>query len=834
MTLENVKKLSKELLESKPMLHLVLDHISIRVFWKDCNLRYLGCNRAFAKDIGLSHPDDIIGLTDDDLHWKDYAPNIQKDDHEVLTSQKEKLSYEGYAQTADGKVITIEMSKVPFLDASHNIIGLIGIYEDVTEKRISQSYVATEREVLRTTLTSIGEGVISTDKKGHITLINQTAEEMTGWTQHEAMGQHVEEVFRLDCLNKHQLNLHPVEHVLHFKTPIAEESEHMLISKQNKKLLVEYSVSPIKNNLNQIQGTVLVFRDYSEKKEKLDKISNLSYFDQLTQVYNRRFYEEELDRLNTKENLPLTIALFDLNGLKLINDAFGHEAGDKALQIVANAMQKSCRKNDVVARIGGDEFVMLLPKTSSFEAKNLLEYIHKIIIAEKVESIQISASFGWHTKLDLSEEISEIFRIAEDHMYSLKLSQTATMRTQAVDVIMKTLFEKNPLEEQHGQRVSYFAVKMGTKLKMTDQEINRLRVAGTMHDIGKIVVDENILKKNSPLTESEMLEVHRHPAVGYRILKSISAYEPLANIIFAHHERWDGTGYPRRLAGEAIPLMSRIIAIAEVFDVLTVGRANKPARSFEEAIKEIKLRSGSQFDPKLVDLFIEILESSNDIETIDFARYNALKKKVIELSESLIPQFPKKDNLPTSADQFLKDHGFSGYTLTHSKNRILYYGCRSYIPLRAMDQGESCLPWSVVQPYTANDEKLMNVGLYIDGTISTVEPRGTGAMYHNTHNTDIVVFSKDLYGYQGYRWGYYQYGVIRIDQNGLIVENIANDQLDIGTNITLHPGDFLLTLFEADRLALGGAEYGFAQNPYFKVGQKVLIEFHPNLVYYGR
>jgi diguanylate cyclase (GGDEF)-like protein/putative nucleotidyltransferase with HDIG domain len=335
------------------------------------------------------------------------------------------------------------------------------------------------------------------------------------------------------------------------------------------------------------------------------KNSYLGFHDQLTGLYNRRFYEEELIRLDKKRNLPLTIAMGDVNGLKLVNDSFGHTIGDELLRKVAEAIEKGCRADDIIARLGGDEFVIILPKTTRGEAKKVIKRIWDLAAKEKVSSLNISISFGYATKMNERENIQEIFKKAEDRMYKHKVYESSSTRSTTVDLIINTLYEKNNREMLHSNRVSKLCENIAMKMNFDKDDVNKLRTAGLMHDIGKIGISEKILNKPQKLNNEEWTEIKRHPEIGYRILSSVHEFSEIADYVLEHQERWDGKGYPRGLKGEKISIQARIIAVADSFDAMTTHRAYGTVLSEKEAIDEIKSCSGKQFDPNIAKIFIE-------------------------------------------------------------------------------------------------------------------------------------------------------------------------------------------------------------------------------------
>ncbi|MEI6602227.1 MAG: HD domain-containing phosphohydrolase [Clostridia bacterium] len=336
-----------------------------------------------------------------------------------------------------------------------------------------------------------------------------------------------------------------------------------------------------------------------------ERIEFLSFHDHLTGLHNRRYYDAELERMDQEMYVPLVLAMVDVNGLKLTNDAFGHKIGDQLLAKVADILKKECRDEDFVARVGGDEFVLLLPKTDADYAEKIIERINQAISKEKINNVTLSVSIGYAVRQKMTEDINEIFKRAEDDMYKHKLSESMSMRSNTIELIMRTLFEKSNREMLHSKRVSSLCVAIAEELALNKDEINQLRTAGLMHDIGKIGIDENILNKDSSLQTMEWNEIVRHPEIGYRILSSVNEFSEIAEFVLSHHERWDGTGYPRGLIGEKICLQARIIAVADAFDAMTSDRPYRKALNIEEAVLEIKKNAATQFDPNIAGIFIE-------------------------------------------------------------------------------------------------------------------------------------------------------------------------------------------------------------------------------------
>lgn len=365
-----------------------------------------------------------------------------------------------------------------------------------------------------------------------------------------------------------------------------------------------FEIRFVKSSEDEVIG---ICRNVSADKRYRQKIEYLSYRDQLTGLYNRRFFEEELKRLDVKENFPLGIIMADVNGLKLVNDSFGHEVGDELLKRVSKVITSTCKSEEVICRIGGDEFVILIPKISSKEIEKVISMIKNNVEKEKIDSIELSISFGWELKYSLDEDVHEIFRCAENYMYKNKLFEGPSMRSKTISAIVHTLNEKNVREEQHSQRVSELSKRLAKKLGFTDRMVEEIKTTGLLHDIGKIAINEEILNKIGHLNGEELQEIKRHPEIGYRILHSANDMVEISEYVLYHHEKWNGTGYPKGIAGDAIPIQSRIISIADTYDAITSNRTYRNKNSKEEALKELKRCKGTQFDPNLVNAFIELI-----------------------------------------------------------------------------------------------------------------------------------------------------------------------------------------------------------------------------------
>jgi len=376
-------------------------------------------------------------------------------------------------------------------------------------------------------------------------------------------------------------------------------------SDKNPHMYWQNYFSPILAKDRSVIGLTCFVLNITALKRAQEKNLYLSYHDTLTGLYNRRYYEEYLYRIDKAANLPISVIIGDLNGLKLVNDAFGHQVGDELLKKAADAIQSACRPEDVIARWGGDEFIILLPKTDLRHTEEIVEKAKSMSAHMNVNSIKVDISFGWATKTEAEEDIQGEIKNAEDFMYKNKLIESKSMRSQTIKTIMNTLHEKNPREEEHSKRVGEICRKIGIALHLSDIDVSTLNLVGFLHDIGKIAIEEGILNKPGKLTELEFEAIKQHPEIGCRIIRSSYEISEVAEAILSHHEKWDGSGYPKGLVGAETPRFARIICIADSYDAMTSERTYREIWSNEKAAEEIRRCAGTQFDPEIARIFVE-------------------------------------------------------------------------------------------------------------------------------------------------------------------------------------------------------------------------------------
>jgi len=283
--------------------------------------------------------------------------------------------------------------------------------------------------------------------------------------------------------------------------------------------------------------------------------------------------------------------------------------GDEVLKEIAKILKRVCRSDDILARWGGDEFVILLPKTSTADSEEIVARIKKECKKTASQKIPMSLSLGASQKEIAVQSIQTVIIDAESNMYRNKLIEKESLASSIIFALGQALYEKSNETKEHTNRIHDLALKLGKSVKLPSNQLDELSLLASLHDIGKVAISETILLKEGKLTKQEWEVIKRHPEIGFNIAQSSQQIAHIAKAILSCHENWDGSGYPLGQKGESIPVISRIILIADAYDVMTTGRIYKKAISKDDAIKELKRCAGTQFDPVLVEKFIEIIST---------------------------------------------------------------------------------------------------------------------------------------------------------------------------------------------------------------------------------
>jgi diguanylate cyclase (GGDEF)-like protein/PAS domain S-box-containing protein len=576
---------------------ILLDYSSDPIYCLNKEGKYIYANNAFSIPY---HSEDIIGKKIWDVYLGQEGTEKFAIIKSVFESREIKIIEEKVKK--NNSVCYFVTSINPIKDSRGKVLLVMCISRDITDRKLAEQALMEREHLLRESQKAAHIGSYEYDYKTKTWKCSTELDLILGIDEkypHTDKG--LLDIIHPDFRSKLSAHLEKSERE---KSKFNYEYKIIRISDLKERWVqilgkLEYDGY---GKVTRMFGTV---QDITDRKRVEKEIIFLSYHDKLTGLYNRRFYEEEIKRLDTENNLPISIVMGDVNGLKLVNDAFGHAKGDELLLKCVNAIRKACRKDEIIARLGGDEFLILLPKTTREEAEEIVKRIKEHYSTDNVNGLSISISFGSDTKTKQDEYIKKIKKNDEDYMYNIKIIEKESMRGKIIKSLVDTFFQNNKREEIHARRVSEISSNIGKVLGFSEKAIQQLVMTGMLHDIGKIALEGSILDKQGDLTAQEEDELKRHPDIGYRILSSSYDMLDLADYVYAHHEKWDGSGYPKGLTGEKIPLISRIISIAESYDVLTNSNSYKQCMSKQEAKIELQRKAGSDFDPELVNIFLE-------------------------------------------------------------------------------------------------------------------------------------------------------------------------------------------------------------------------------------
>jgi diguanylate cyclase (GGDEF)-like protein/PAS domain S-box-containing protein len=590
------KEMEAELLNKKAFTEAILESIPGMLYVYDDQGNFIDCNKKHEEMTGysreeLSHKNP--------LSWYDDESDIIR-----VKSAIKDIFIKGYGEVeASMRIKNGKILPMHFTGARLYMNGkgyFVGVGTDITKrKKVVEDLKESEEKFSKAFHTSPYAISITRLKDGKIIETNDTYESIFGFTKEESGASSTIGLgLWLDIKDRELL-------LSELKNGVEIKDREFRFRKKNGEIIICLLSSQIIHIKNK-PFILTVINDITERKNYENKITYLSFHDYLTGAYNRRFLSEEIKRLDTIRQLPISIILGDLNNLKLINDTFGHNEGDRLLKETAELLKRICRSDDMLARWGGDEFVMLLPKTSIEVSEKIVQRIKKECKKLIFQKITLSISIGIATKLEISQDINEVIMQAESNMYKNKLVERESNSHSIISALEQALHEKSNETLEHTIRIKNYAIRLGKSIKLHSNQLDELSLLASLHDIGKVAISEKILLKEGKPTAQEWEIIKRHPDIGFNIAKASPQISHIAKYILACHENWDGSGYPQKLKGEEIPILSRIMFICDAYDVMTNKRSYKKAMSKNEAIEELKRCAGTQFDPVSVDKFIEL------------------------------------------------------------------------------------------------------------------------------------------------------------------------------------------------------------------------------------
>ncbi len=572
----------------------------------DDEKKVLTINRSFTKLFGYTLDEVISNRLEDFVIASDNKHAVSLNIEEVF--QGEVYNIDAKRKTKDNMLIDVNIVVTPYTIGS-SIAGALIVYTDISEKLMLKKEIEDTKNSLQLILDSAAEGIYGIDRKGRCTFCNRSGLKLLGYSnQEELLGEYMHDKIHHSYRDGKKMTF---ENCKIYESLTKENGIHsndeVFWKKDGTCFDVEFNSYPQFKN-GKLIGAVITFKDYTEKRQYEEHIRYLSYHDSLTGLYNRKYFEDEMKRLDQQNNYPISIIFGDVNGLKLTNDIFGHSSGDKLLKLSANILKRVFRKKDIIARVGGDEFAILLPNIKECVVEKKVESIRKEFSKEKLEAIKCSISLGYYTKNSSQESIESIMELAEDWMYKDKIMNRKKENEEMIKNIIDTLHAKCPLEKQHSKNVSELCYQIGIAMGKKETELRKLKDAGYLHDIGKIVLSEDVLKA-SELSKQQKKQMEQHPVIGYRILNLFDETLELAEGILNHHEYWDGSGYPKGIKGDEIPELARIITVVEAYDTIIYKKHGSKTK--EDVLKELKEQAGVKLDAKIVDIFINMIKHNH-------------------------------------------------------------------------------------------------------------------------------------------------------------------------------------------------------------------------------
>lgn len=544
----------------------------------------------------------ILGWPEREVQGKDIAKVIRDRDQRLKSLCQQVLqrrlfeNEELYCYRKDGLPVYLNLSIAPISRHNGDMVGIVIVANDRTEEKKAEIALRQSEERYRTLFEEAINIIIVVDEQGQYVDANGAALSF--------LEKGKDELYKEDkcCLLPADI-LTSLQRGKKNMLPQTLEQEYT-VHGHTKTLLL--NIVPL-----ELAGKTFFYgigQDITERKLQEEKIHYMSFHDTLTGLYNRSYMEEEMERLDTSRQLPLSVIMVDVNGLKLVNDAYGHVLGDELLITSAQILRQCCRQEDIIARWGGDEFIILLPQTSKEAGEAIMQRILKGCQKTYVGIMPLSMAMGLATKTAAIQDLETILQRAEERMYTHKLSESRKGRSVMIKALLETLEKNTDETEEHAWNMQHLGFLLGEKIGLGSTELERLTLLIPIHDIGKITIPKIVFEKEGPLDAAEWELIYRHPETGYRIARSAEEFILVAGEILAHHECWDGSGYPEGIKGEEIPLLARILALIDAYDVMTRGRRYKRAFSQKEAREEIRRCAGRQFDPYLAEKFLEVLD----------------------------------------------------------------------------------------------------------------------------------------------------------------------------------------------------------------------------------
>lgn len=592
---------------------LVAENIRDALFFVDVEgerqFRFTKNNKSHQRLTGFAI-EDITGKTPIELLRDLEIAEYVIDNYQLCVDSKDIIEYRETFELPGGKRTYI--TKLVPVIIEGKVKKIIGISTDITKQLNIELELRMSETKFRGFVESNKDLIFTGNMQGEVTYISPNIEEVLGYKDDEVIGKHYSQFLGKENADR----IDEVLLELQRKGCYDGEVELNVTTKNGEQKWVAITISTLSfaDGVEAIEKTtsVATLRDITLRKQQDERINYLSFHDELTGLYNRAFFNDQIKRLNTKRQMPISIIMADVNGLKLINDTHGHAVGDELLIMTSEILKNACRQEDIIARWGGDEFVVILPNTEASAAQKVMDRIASLQKKYYIKSLPVKVAIGLSTKVDVKTDINIVVSKAEDEMYKNKMMTSAATKMSYIKSLQDTLKEKSQETDEHLWRMTVVSYLFAKHIGLSWSELEQLLHLATLHDIGKITVPENILNKPAELSDEEWKYIKEFPSAGWRIVRTSEELAFLAEDILSHLEQWDGNGYPRGIKGKDIPYLSRVLAIVNTYVVMTGGTPWKDIQGHQVAIAEIKAQAGKQFDPDLAKVFCNM-----DIELVE-------------------------------------------------------------------------------------------------------------------------------------------------------------------------------------------------------------------------
>lgn len=561
------------------------------------------------------------GYTEDEVFGRPIWDFLLLDDERERVKRRIAHMFSGHFpnsgvnhwRTKSGGKRLIEWTNTALRDEEGRVAFVIGTGIDVTERQQFQIALNASEDRYRTLMDNANDAIIVADAEtGVIISANRTTETL--------LGRPIE-----DIVGRTQDVLHPPADAeryrrifqSHTRKGSAREDDAVVIGAEGR--LIPVSISATVTEFDGRRVVLGIFRDMTERKrievelrESERRFRHMSYHDELTGLRNRSFFDKEMALLDAdlESVKPISVISIDIDGMKTANDTFGHRFGDEILAEAAKLVSIPFSESDIVSRVGGDEFAVILPGVEWAEAMRKAQEIRGLINAHNAAHTDhpISMSLGVAGSFpERRESLYEIYQRADDRMYSYKLTQSTSPKSRLVDILMSALAERDRDTSSHIERLVVMVSMMADRMKIDEQKKRNLILLARMHDVGKVGVPDEILFKPGKLTAEELPRMREHVLIGYNIALRSKELRHIADLVLHHHESWNGDGYPKKLKGEEIPLECRVLSVVDAYDAMTHHRPYHEGISQEAAFEELRNKSGIQFDPEVVGIFIQLM-----------------------------------------------------------------------------------------------------------------------------------------------------------------------------------------------------------------------------------